>query len=164
MSGRRDFIDAGLFLGMHSNDEPIRLACKGFFVQRLRASVTMSLEHVGHCDDVVWQCDRDVQDVYYPFMDNLHTDMQIVRRGYQEHDLRLALSSPRLDGLPMFDRLLLAMVIHAEGILHSVDERLLKRQDLPVRAPTATIEESFPAQLERLYQASRRLRVPAVSP
>jgi hypothetical protein len=162
MDNDNSFVDASVFLGIHSEDEAVRVACKGFFVERSCAMVTMSLEHVGRCDDVIWRYDRDLQDAYYPFMDNLHTDMRIVRRCYQEHDVRLALSSPRLDGLPMFDRLLLAMVINADGVLHSVNERLLGRSDLPVRAPSTTTEAPFPSKLEQLYQASRRLRLPPV--
>ena len=115
MSESKDFIDASLFMGMHSQDEATRIACKNFFVERLHSSVMMSLEHVGRCDDMVWQYGREVQDAYYPFMDNLHTDMRIVRRGCEEQDLRLALTSPLLQELPMLDRLLLAMVINRGG-------------------------------------------------
>jgi hypothetical protein len=157
----KEFIDSSLFLGMHSAVEATRRACKGFFVERLQGSVTMSLEHVGRCDDVVWRHGRQVQDAYYPFMDNLHTDMRIVRRGYQEEDLRLALSSARLEGLQLYDRLLLAMVINQGGTLYSVSQRLVERTDLPVRPPPSSPEEAFPGELERLYQTSLRLRVVA---
>jgi hypothetical protein len=159
----RDFIDASLFMGMHSQREATRLACKAFFVERLGVGAVMSLEHVGRCDDVVWQFTREVQDVYYPFMDNLHTDMRISRQPYQEEDLRTALSSKLLEGLPLFDRLMLAMVINRGGTLYSVSSRLVGRGDLPVRAPTTTAaaEAVFPGGLEKLYQASLQLRVAA---
>lgn len=161
MSEGSEFIDASLFMGMHSQDEATRIACKGFFVERLHSSVMMSLEHVGRCDDVVWHYGRTLQDLYYPFMDNLHTDMRIVRRGYEEKDLRLALSSPLLQELPMFERLLLAMVINREGTLYSVSRRLLGRKDLPVKAPSANQEARFPGNLEQLYSVSLQFRVPA---
>lgn len=90
------FIDATVFLGMHSSDETTRRACKGFFVQRLNDRVCMSLEHVGMCDDVIWAQPRTVQDAYYPFMDVLHTDMKIDRRGYTRGDLALAQDSLEL--------------------------------------------------------------------
>lgn len=162
-SSTKEFLDASLFMGMHCADEATRVACKGFFVERLHGSVTMSLEHVGHCDDMVWQHGREVQDVYYPFMDNLHTDMKIARRGYQEEDLRLALSSPQLEGLPMFDRLLLAMVMNQQGTLYSVRPRLVGRPSLPVHAPPGGPERLFPQKLEHLYKSSLALRIPLVN-
>lgn len=157
----REFIDASLFMGMHSDTEVTRIACKNFFVARLDRSVLMSYEQVGRCDDVVWQHGRQVQDEYYPFMDNLHTDMRIVRQPYEERDLRLALESPRLRGLSVSEQLLLAMVMNREAVLYSVNSRLAGRSDLPVRTPESGPERSFPGRLEELYRVSLKLRVPA---
>ncbi|MGH8885872.1 MAG: DUF6190 family protein [Egibacteraceae bacterium] len=153
------FIDASVFMGMHSSAEATRKACKGFFVQWLFNSVVMSLEHVGRCDELVWRFTRTIQDAYYPFMDSLHTSMRIERRSYEEADLRMTLGSPLLKGLPMYERLLLGMVLNAKGTLYSVSPRLCHRQDLPVRVPSVAVELFFPERLEGLYQKSLMLRV-----
>src|SRR5918997_493068 len=100
-------IDASVFMGMHSRHEALRLSCKMFFAQRLDHRLVMSLEDVGRCDNLVWRFPRDTQDAYYPFMDNLHTNAEIHRVGYNEDDVRIALESPQLADLFMHERLLL---------------------------------------------------------
>jgi len=153
------FIDASLFLGMHSRDESVRVPCKNFIVGRLRAGVTMSLEHVGRCDDVIWRYGRALQDAYYPFMDNIHTDMRIERVGYEEEDLRLALDSPLLAEFSLFHRSMLARVLRTGGVLYTVSPRLRGRRALPVQSPVSGPEMEFPERLERLYRTSLELRL-----
>ncbi|AEW92767.1 MULTISPECIES: DUF6190 family protein [Streptomycetaceae] len=161
--GPRAFVDAALFMGMHSTDDAVRIACKAFFVGRLHDRVAMSLEQVGRCDDLVWGFPRHVQDAYYPFMDNLHTDMRVDRCGYDLADVRHALDgAPEPAELPGHERLLIAMVGHRQGVLHTVSPRLLAHPGLPVVAPARpAYEPSFPEPLERLYQVSLALRVTA---
>jgi len=141
------FIDATLFLGMHSRDEITRRACKAFFVHGLNNRVSMSLEHVGMCDDVVWSHPRKVQDDYYPFMDVLHTEMKIDRRAYSEADLALARDSNGLSALLPHERLLVAMATSAGGRVVSVSPSLL------------AASAAFPTELEELYQTSLSFRV-----
>lgn len=156
----RVFIDATLFMGMHSSDQAVRRTCKQFFATRLGDSVTMSWEQVGRCDDLVWGYSRAVQDAYYPFMDNLHTDMRIDRVGYSEEDTRRAFTAAELAGLPTHERLLLAQVLTHSGVLYTASPRLAGRTDLPVAAvPVADTEDTFPSPLERLYQDSLVLTV-----
>ncbi|MET8504483.1 DUF6190 family protein [Streptomyces sp. NPDC015232] len=163
---REPFIDADLFLGMNSADEALRIACKAFFVERLGGRVTMSLEQVGRCDDVIWGFSRELQDLYYPFMDHLHTVMDISREGYDPTDVYLALSedSGLPEHMPFTDRLLLGQVLHRKGLLHTAGPRLAAFGGLPVRAvaawPAGTPEPSFPEPLERLYRTSLALRLP----
>ena len=165
MSDSRIFIDASLFLGMHGSDEPTRIACKNFFVEHLHGVVTMSLEHVGRCDDMVWRYQRAVQDAYYPFMDNLHTDMKIPRRGYEAPDLHRALEAPELAAIPLFDRLLLAMVMNHDGVLYTASPHLWGRRGVPVQAPeVGRMESVFPEKLEALYGESLRLRFDGMLP
>lgn len=153
------FIDASLFMGMHSADESVRRSCKNFFVERLSASVVMSLEQVGACDALVWRYSRAEQDDYYPFMDALHTDMAINRVAYGERDLAIALGATELSELDLRDRLTVGMVLSRDGELVTVNPRLLKRDDLPVRPPHDADEASFPGGLESLYTRSLALRV-----
>ncbi|MFF4415297.1 DUF6190 family protein [Streptosporangium sp. NPDC001559] len=158
-TGPEAYVDAALFMGMNSADEATRIACKSFFAARLNERVVMSLEQVGRCDDLVWRFPREVQDAYYPFMDNLHTDMNIERRGYEPADLREDLGKST-GSLPAHERLLLGMVVNRGGVLHSASPRLLSLTGVPVLAPVDSAELSFPEPLERLYQASLMLRVP----
>lgn len=163
--GRDEFIDAALFLGMHSADDGLRIAAKAFFVRHLEGRVVMSLEQVGRCDDVIWGYSRELQDLYYPFMDHLHTVMDISREGYDRADVHLALSdsdTPRQ--LPFIDRMLVGQVINRKGLLHTVGPRSSAFEGLPVRAvadwPAGEPEPSFPEPLERLYRESLALRLP----
>ncbi|MGH3564848.1 MAG: DUF6190 family protein [Pseudonocardia sp.] len=160
MAGVAEIVDAAAFLGMHAVDEATRRACKTFFVRRLHSEVLMSLEHVGWCDDIVWGHPRSVQDVYYPFMDALHTEMAISRRGYDETDIQTALGTAKLTDLPMRERLLMGMVLHRGAVLHTASPRLAARDDLPVAPVTPTGEHAFPEHLDQLYRASLALRIP----
>ncbi|MFF4713425.1 DUF6190 family protein [Streptomyces eurythermus] len=162
---REVFVDAALFLGMHSQDDGLRVACKAFFVERLDTRVVMNLEQVGRCDDVIWSYSRELQDLYYPFMDQLHTVMDISREGYDRADVTVALSGSALPGrLPFTDRLLIAMVVNRKGLLHTVGPRGAAFGGLPVHAvapwPAGVPEPAFPEPLERLYRASLALRLP----
>jgi uncharacterized protein DUF6190 len=156
---REVYVDAALFMGMNSTDEATRIACKSFFVTRLDDRLVMSLEQVGRCDDLVWRFPREIQDAYYPFMDHLHTYMNIDLRGYDPADLEC---DPGDDSLPAHERLLLSLVISRGGVLHSASPRLIGRRGLPVHAPVGDVERVFPQPLERLYQASLALRLPTI--
>jgi hypothetical protein len=160
MAGPVEVVDAAAFLGMHATDEATRRACKTFFVQRLHGEVLMSLEHVGWCDDVVWGHPRSTQDAYYPFMDTLHTEMAICRRGYDETDIQTALGTAELTNLPMRERLLMGMVLYRGAVLHTASPRLAARRDLPIASVTPAGEQAFPEHLDQLYQASLALRIP----
>ncbi|MFE2012719.1 DUF6190 family protein [Streptomyces sp. NPDC059491] len=163
------FVDATLFMGMHSKDDAVRIAAKSFFADRLAAGdagrIVMSWEQVGRCDDLVWRYERRVQDEYYPFMDVLHTDLAVDRVAYDEEDVRRALTAPGLDGLPTHERLALAQVLGKGGVLRTASPRLLRTPGLPVEpivrdgARRPVEEPSFPAYLEELYQRSLVLSV-----
>ncbi|MFJ9433065.1 DUF6190 family protein [Streptomyces sp. NPDC101490] len=167
------FVDATLFMGMHSEDEAVRTGCKAFFAGRLAAGeagrVLMNWEQVGRCDDLVWGYGRRTQDEYYPFMDVLHTDLAVNRVPYDEDDVRRAFTSPGLGGLPAHERLLLAQVVGRGGVLHTASPRLAEAAGgLPVvpvaprasaAAPAPLVEPTFPAYLEDLYQRSLVLTV-----
>ncbi|WP_405486354.1 DUF6190 family protein [Streptomyces sp. NBC_00096] len=158
-----EYGDAALFLGMNSADEDVRRACKAFFVDRLDGRLVMSLEQVGRCDDIIWGYSRELQDAYYPFMDNLHTVMDIRRLGYDEADIRRAGDPDLPRTLPMHERLLLGMVLVRRGLLRTASPRLTATTGfaLPVAAADDGPEARFPEPLEQLYQQSLALRVPA---
>ena len=155
-----EFVDATVFLGMNSTDENVRRACASFFAERMDGRIAMSLDQVGRCDDIVWGYPRDTQDRYYPFMDNLHTELRFDRLPYGDQDVSAA-SRDQTTGLDAADRLMLAMVVNRHGILYTLDSRLLSVPDAPVRPPCAPESGRirFPARLESLYQASLALLV-----
>ncbi|MFJ1703344.1 DUF6190 family protein [Kitasatospora sp. NPDC088346] len=161
MSSSETFIDGTAFMAMHSSDETVRRSFKEFFVSRLSGRVILSLEQVGWCDNLVWQYSRQIQDAYYPFMDNLHTDMRIDRIGYSDGDLAAAAGTPELAGLPLTQRLLLGQVVNRGGTLVTADPALRAMPGLPVATvPLPAREPVFPGLLEPLYQDSLALRVP----
>jgi len=153
----KEYIDASVFLGMHSTDEKTRVACKNYFVNRLNDKIGMSLEQVGECDDVIWQYSREEQDAYYPFMDNLHTVMDIRRVAYDERDIQEATNNPKLQELSITDRLTAGMAIAKGAELYSVNPKLVGRDY--VRSPEAGKELSFPLELEEMYQKSLEVRI-----
>ncbi|MEU5418653.1 DUF6190 family protein [Streptomyces sp. NPDC001407] len=150
------YVDASLFMGMHSTDASVRAACTAFFASHLDRPVVMTYEEVGRCDDYVWHAPREVQDDYYPFMDVLHSLMPISRRAYTDAGLAAAAALPA-DGLRVRDRLLLASVVTAGGQLVTVNPRLTALTGLgpSVREPEpATARGVFPDELDKLYERS----------
>ncbi len=108
----------------------------------------------------MWRRSRQVQDAYYPFMDNLHTDMKIHRRPYEVEDVRIGLEAPELAGLPVHERLLIGMAIRRNATVYTVSPRLSQRcRELPLAEPPKTGETRFPDRLEELYQESLVLRI-----
>ncbi|MDZ8186234.1 MAG: DUF6190 family protein [Nostoc sp. ChiSLP02] len=157
-----ELIDSSLFLGMHSVDEETRIVCKNYFVERLETTISMSLEHVGGCDNIIWLYPRELQDAYYPFMDTLHTIMNIDRLPYQENDINRALTDSELQALPMYDKLLIGFAKNRKKTVYTVNKKLLNNDKLPVCNPTTSEEKSFPDSLEKLYQISLLLRIPDI--
>ncbi|RQR79134.1 hypothetical protein DIE11_17175 [Burkholderia sp. Bp9012] len=155
-----EFFDATLFLGMNSDQETVRIACKNFFASRMDGELSTSLDQVGACDDVIWRYARQQQDRYYPFMDVLHSIVVIHRRPYSDTELQRAAQSEDFAGLNASQRLLCSKVSSAGGRLYTLCPHLLARRNLAVSAPPSGDELSFPPSLETLYQASLALRVP----
>lgn len=155
-----ELIDSSVFLGMHSVNEEIRISCKNYFIERLQTTIGMSLEHIGGCDNIIWLYPREVQDAYYPFMDTLHTIMNMNRLPYQENDIQLALTDSQLQPLPIYDRLLIALAKNRQQLVYTVNKQLLDKNYLPVRYPEFESEKNFPKFLEDLYQTSLQLRIP----
>jgi hypothetical protein len=155
-----EFFDASVFLGMNSDNETIRIACKNFFASRMNGELMTSLDQVGACDDMIWGYSREQQDVYYPFMDLLHSIVAIRRQPYSEGELQRAAQNPDLEGLNASQRLLYSKVNAAGGRLYSLRPSLLARRDLSVSVPPPGSERFFPSPMEALYQASLVLRVP----
>lgn len=154
------YIDAGVFMGMHSADEQVRIASKNLFVRCWQSGLHMTLDQVGICDAVVWLRSREVQDDYYPFMDQLHTLMRIDRVPYTVADLTAASTDGGLDDLSAHARLTLAKVRAGGARLLTWDPGLIQRPDTPAEAPEASgAEARFPGELEDLYARSLALRL-----
>ncbi|KPX02698.1 DUF6190 family protein [Pseudomonas savastanoi] len=150
-------IDATVFMGMHHADPGVREKSLGLFSRFYESSVQMNFAQIGICDAIIWKKSRALQDVYYPFMDVLHTDMAIQRQGCSEHILQRAATDTLLKGLPVEKKLLAAQVLEQEAPFYTHDPELLRLHVLqpflqpfesPVRQP------AFPEMLQRLYDQS----------
>ncbi|WP_321804288.1 DUF6190 family protein [Burkholderia sp. BCC1988] len=153
------FIDASFFLGMHDGNEDRRLRSLDYFTRNLAARPRMNYEQIGICDAIIWTKRREVQDLYYPFMDRLHSDMAIQRHGYMYDDIDIARGNAQLQSLTPERALLVAQVLRSDGMLATHDPVLLGLDVLRGRTWIAPIIEvgpvAFPAELQVLYEASR---------
>lgn len=156
-----EYVDASVFLGMHNIDDKIRIACKNYFVQRLKTNKTigMSLEQMGKCTDTIWHCSELEQGQYYPFMDKLNTELKIRQSSYNEKDIQMSETSHMLKDLRIIDRLKVGMVLNRGGVIYTVNPYLLTRKGLPIKTPGFGKELSFPIELEQLYQTSLKVRI-----
>ncbi len=155
----KEFVDASMFLGMNNKDEKIRIACKNYFVEKLKngTMVFMSLEQVGICDKFIWSLPREKQDEYYPFMDNLHTEVKFKRIAYSERDILQGEWNSRLN---FTEKLTLGMVSSKRGILYTVNRRLLGLSLPFVKSLKKQNKELyFPKNLEKLYRKSLFVRL-----
>jgi hypothetical protein len=151
----KEFIDASVFMGLHSRDEQIRIVCKNFFIERMNKKLFMSFEHVGKCDDMVWQFDRRTQDAYYPFMDRLHTVMDIQRMPYDMEDINMYCNDFATSTLSTLQKLTCSMVLAKKGVLYTLDKELLDlKHDSFQELESVTKEAIFPGDLEEWYQKS----------
>ncbi len=153
------FIDATAFLGMHHRDEMTRNTSLSFFQSHFTSDcVRMNYEQIGICDAVIWQQSRQSQDIYYPFMDLLHTEMKIHRVGYTFSEVKWGVDQPALCNLLPEQALLVAQVVLQGGLLMTHDPILRQLPVLASRlldADHSDVPSSFPPELQALYEASR---------
>ncbi|KPX48916.1 DUF6190 family protein [Pseudomonas syringae pv. tagetis] len=153
-------IDATVFMGMHHADPDVRDKSLGVFSRFYESSVQMNFAQIGICDAIIWKKSRALQDVYYPFMDVLHTDMAIQREGCSEQVLQRAANDTLFKGLPAEKKLLAAQVMEQEIPFYTHDPELLRLQVLqPFLQPFEglTRQRVFPEMLQRLYDQSRAM-------
>jgi hypothetical protein len=161
-----EFVDASLFLGMNCTDESLRIACKNFFVDRFYGTLAMSDDQAGYCDRIIWTYSRTLQDIYYPFMDRLRTDMTIQSMEYIEADIEAAQNLNERSDLKLSQKLTLGMAIARGGTLYTIDSAIYRVRtaalDLQrhVDSPSSGIEQPFPdAIIETCYQDSLVLKI-----
>jgi len=158
MSDTPLFIDATFFLGMHDGNQARRLRSLGYFTRNLSSKPRMNYEQIGICDAVIWTKSRVVQDLYYPFMDRLHSDMPILRSGYTHDEINLALSHPELKNLPPEQAIQAAQVLHNQGKLATHDP-VLRGLDCLHGRLWSPVDDGRPAtfteELQALYVASQ---------
>ncbi|MFC3149672.1 DUF6190 family protein [Litoribrevibacter euphylliae] len=168
-TNKKIFIDASLFMGMHSEDELTRQSSLRFFTEYFSHRIFMNLEQVGMCDELVWQYERHIQDDYYPFMDVLHSEMDIQRIGYTTTDLEELLRNPLLNSpsLGVQQKLLLAQVINRNGILythdtviHAIDAFQPYLGEFHTDSEDLHQQSEFCSPLNALYETSKVLVFP----
>ncbi len=174
LNNKKVFIDASLFMGMHSENTRTRRQSIEFMAQHFNGQVYMNLEQVGMCDEYVWQYERDIQDAYYPFMDVLHSEMDVKRIGYSQSDLNLSLLEHGIDvrHLTVQQRLLMAQVINHEGLLFTHDSHIrsntafhtflgeFQSDDIALNEQGDRETPVFTPALDELYETSKRLVFP----
>ncbi|MCG6969500.1 MAG: DUF6190 family protein [Gammaproteobacteria bacterium] len=158
---RKIFIDASAFLGMHSGDEELRRASVNLFVKNFNSKVYMSLEQVGYCDDIIWRFPRKSQDQYYPFMDRLHTEMDIHRIPYTYEDIFLSFHNQELSSLATPLALVAAQVLNNDAVLYSHNKELLALSALNGRIGrfSGANELGFNKSLDSHYKKSQVIKV-----
>lgn len=174
LNDKKVFIDASLFMGMHSENTHTRRQSIEFMAQHFNGQVYMNLEQVGMCDEYVWQYERDIQDAYYPFMDVLHSEMDVKRIGYSQSDLNLSLLEHGIDvrHLTVQQRLLMAQVINHEGLLFTHDSQIrsntafrnflgqFESEEVQTDEQDTRNTPVFTPMLDELYETSKRLVFP----
>jgi len=158
---RKVFIDSTTFLGMHSDDERIRVESVNFFSSRFNSSLYMSAEQVGICDEIVWSYTREIQDLYYPFMDRIHTEMDINRVSYSYQDINLVIDDDNLNRLSTSKALLMAQVINNDGVIYTHDHNLLNNEIFSKYIGTFDSYQylRFKSSLSESYSVSKALKV-----
>ncbi len=173
---RKIFIDASLFMGMHSNDEKIRNQSLSVMSEQFSKCIYMNLEQVGMCDEVVWRYSRNIQDDYYPFMDILHSEMDITRIGYCSADIARLNKDRRLSetSLSVQSALLVAQTINNNALLYTHDKNILSlayfneylgefssnRHNYDHVERNLKRNYTFSPKLDQLYDTSRSLIFP----
>ena len=152
----KTYIDNTLFLGMHHQNDALRIACKNFFIKNFDNTLYLTLEEVGLCDDIIWSYSREEQDTYYPFMDRLHTEANITRIPYSHE----ALKKYNVDSqLSPRHTMLLGEVAAQGGTLLTIDPLLADTNNSQTLTPTGQQELPFSEELEKAYQFSLQLRI-----
>ncbi|MCF4997214.1 hypothetical protein GIW70_06490 [Pseudomonas syringae] len=155
-------IDATVFMGMHHGDPDLRARSLGFFNNFYQRQVLMSFDQIGICDAIIWKKSRHLQDAYYPFMDVLHSEMDIQRQGYSDQVLKRASQASDWQHLSVEKRLLIAQVIEHKQPFFTHDEQLLELDALKPFLqpfPRSTSGPAFPENLQRLFEQSREMLI-----
>jgi len=168
----KHFIDATVFMGMHSVDSRVRQQSITLMSKLFHSTLYMNYEQIGACDDYVWNFSQKVQDLYYPFMDCLHSQMDIQRIPYTKDDVIRATNHTHLKtiNLSCMESLLIAQVIRHDGVLFTHDPNILQLKwfsnhlgRFSQYAEEASENLLFTSELDRLYQKSTSLRVSQIS-
>lgn len=165
---RKIFIDASLFMGMHSSDKKTRNLSISIMSKKFPKCIYMNLEQVGMCDEYVWHYSRNIQDDYYPFMDVLHSEMDINRIGYCRNDIARFNQDKRLsrNNLSLQSALLVAQTINNDAVLYTHDKNILSLEYFREYLGFFPSEQydkqniKFSPKLDLLYDKSRSLIFP----
>lgn len=155
-------IDATVFMGMHHSDPQVRARSLGFFNRYYQHQVLMNFDQIGICDAIIWKKSRHLQDVYYPFMDVLHTEMDIQRQGYSNAVLKRASEASGWMHLSVEKRLLAAQVVEYRQPLFTHDKELHELTALKPFLqdfPQPISGSAFPQNLQNLFEQSREMLI-----
>jgi hypothetical protein len=165
----RILFDSSIHLGQFCiSDETLRLACKNS-----QASISakpeneivgvVSFNENSWSDHIIWSLERDVQDVFYKFMDVFHSVKNIDRIELLPSDAKLALEIAENLGIDISNALSCAIAVgHQVDEIHTFYPSLMtpqskgwmaKHYGIAISLPTAHQERKFSEQdLEQYYQ------------
>jgi len=161
--------DASVHLGQFSlSDNDLRIACKN--AQALLATKGQA-GMVGVCtfnensrvDHLIWDLQREEQDVFYPFMDVFHSVKDIQRIALNNEDMRMALLLADSLHINASNALTCAVaarlhvpIIHTlypELLAPAVVQSMKESHGVIIQKPDAGTEAIFPeSTLEQAYQ------------
>lgn len=163
------FFDASIHFGQFSlQSEAIRIACKNSQIAisnkpQVDCVGLTTFNENGWVDHVIWDLERDEQDIFYPFMDVFHTVKNINRVPLLDEDVTLAKKIQTDTGLAIAHAWSCAAAArHKVTIYHTLYQELLTdkvlkymqtNHGIAITRPPEDPEQNFTAgNLEQLYQ------------
>jgi len=157
----KPIIDASIFLGMNHVDEGIRKLCVDIIIKNISTGLEINLEQIGLCDKVIWDRSRHEQDLYYPFMDYLHTVMPFDRVSYTDEAYYVGPTDTRFNHLPVLQSILAAHTVLKDIPLITLDKKLINtyslRDNVVILSQDKISALEFPTPLNTLYLDSLNL-------
>lgn len=130
----RILFDASVHLGQfHPTSDEVRVACKNSQIsistkpEKIIIAIAPFNEN-SWVDHIIWDLERDEQDIFYPFMDVFHSVKQIDRIPINQEDAKLALTIMESTGVGFQDALTCAVAVSQKAsAIHTVYVKLLSQ-------------------------------------
>lgn len=163
--------DSSVHLGQFCiTDESMRIACKNSQAMISAKSGTdvvgiISFNENSWSDHIIWGLERDVQDIFYKFMDVFHSVKNIDRIPLSTQDAKRALEISDRIGLDIENALTCAVAIRQSAqeihtwypslLTESVKRFMRENYAISVLSPAIGAEYSYPeSYLEEYYQGA----------
>lgn len=161
---KKILFDASVHLGQFClSSEGVRVACKN---SQVSISTKPDNKTIGlitfnensWADHVIWELERDAQDVFYKFMDVFHTVKNIERISLSFVDTKLAMDFSEKFKLDISNALTCAVAISQNAnIIHTYYHSLLATEVKKFLKGIYSVEISSPATKEELKYSEKDL-------